>query len=418
MRAELSDRRVIAWAFYDWANSAFATTVMAGFFPLFFKLYWSKGADVTVSTFNLGVANSLASLTLVVLAPVLGAIADCGGAKKKFLAFFTFLGVVMTGSLYFVAAGEWLAAAILYALAAVGFSGGIIFYDSLIVSIADERRVDFVSGCGYALGYLGGGILFAVNVWMTLDPALFGFADAGEAVRTAFVTVAVWWALFAIPLFLFVPEPPVVQRVGGLEAVRAGFAQLVATLRELQSYRTVVLFLLAYWFYIDGVDTIIRMAVDYGLSLGFDSNSLIVALLIVQFIGFPAAVAFGWLGERIGPKRGIFIAIGVYLGVTLWATALSHVWQFYAMAVIVGLVQGGIQALSRSYYARLIPPDKAAEFFGFYNMLGKFAAVIGPMMMGWVGLIFGSPRLAILSIALLFLVGGTLLYFVEEKKGG
>jgi UMF1 family MFS transporter len=413
VRAEFLDRRIVAWALYDWANSAFATTVLAGFFPLFFKLYWSAGSDPTESTFQLGVANSLASLVIVALAPVLGAMADRAGVRKRFLAFFTLMGVVMTGCFWFVEQGHWMEAAALFVLAQIGFSGGMTFYDSLIVGVARDEQLDFVSAYGYALGYLGGGVLFAANVLMYLQPALFGLADGSEAVRVSFLSVAVCWAAFAIPLFLFVPEPKG-DTVGVWPAIRAGFAQLSATFQEIRRLRTVGLFLLAYWFYIDGVDTIIRMAVDYGLALGFESSSLIVALLIVQFIGFPAAVAFGHIGERLGPKRGIYIAIVVYMGVTLWATFLDQVWQFYMMAAIIGLVQGGIQALSRSYYARLIPRDKSAEFFGFYNMLGKFAAVLGPAMMGWVAVTFGNPRLGILSILLLFLIGATLLWFVRD----
>ena len=249
---------------------------------------------------------------------------------------------------------------------------------------------------------------------MVLDPARFGFANGTDAARFAFLTVAGWWTLFAIPIFLFVPEPGHAPALRFGPAVRAGFAQLKATLARIRGLRQVWIFLLAYWFYIDGVDTIIRMAVDYGLSIGFKSTDLIAALLIVQFVGFPSAVAFGYLGERIGPKRGIFIALGVYACITLGATMMHHVQEFYVMAAMIGLVQGGVQALSRSYYARLIPPDASGEFFGFYNMLGKFAAVIGPALMGMVTLWWGNPRIGILSILVLFIIGAVLLYFVEE----
>ncbi len=408
-------RQILSWSMYDWANSAYATTVMAGFFPIFFKQYWSAGADVTQSTFHLGVANSLASIVIAALAPLLGAIADRASARKKFLLMFGLLGVVMTGSLYFVQRGDWVAATVLYVLASAGFLGGNIFYDALLVNVAQPNQRDRVSSLGYALGYLGGGLLFAVNVWMTLQPHTFGLADAGEAVRLSFVCVALWWAVFALPLLIFVKEPHGDDTKLGLAAISQGLRQFVQTFREIRQLRTVWLFLAGYWLYIDGVDTIIVMAVDYGMALGFDSNSLIVALLITQFVGFPAALVFGRLGERVGSKAGILTAIAVYIGVTVWAYQMSSVWEFYALAITVGLVQGGIQALSRSMFSRLIPQDKSAEFFGFYNMLGKFATVIGPLLMGWVGIMSGSPRVAILSLIALFVAGASVLWLVNER---
>jgi len=410
-------RKVLSWAFYDWANSAFATTVMAGFFPLFFKEYWSAGNSASVSTFQLGAANSLASIVIVVLAPVLGSIADRGGAKKRHLVFFAAMGVVMTGALYLVARGAWQHAVFLYIMAVIGFSGSNIFYDSLIVSVSSEERLDEVSALGFALGYLGGGLLFAVNVAMTLWPHLFGLADAGQAVRVSFVSVAIWWAVFSIPIIVWVPEPKLAGVVTGWAAVRGGFRQLRETFRHLRQLRVVMLFLAAYWLYIDGVDTIVRMAVDYGIALGFNTNSLILALLITQFVGFPAAIGFGMLGRRIGAKSAVLIGIAVYIGVTVFGYFMQETWEFYVLAIVVGLVQGGVQSLSRSLYARIIPATKAAEFFGFYNMLGKFAAVLGPLLMGIVSVVTGSARASILSVVVLFAVGGVLLYRVDETAG-
>lgn len=413
----IDKKRVYSWALYDWANSAFATTVIAGFFPVFFKEYWSTGTDVTVSTFQLGLANSAASLIIMLLAPVLGAIADCGGAKKRFLFSFAALGVLSTAALFMVEAGAWQLAVLLFVLGNIGFAGGNVFYDALIVFVAPERKLDAVSALGFALGYLGGGLLFAVNVSMTLWPEVFGLADAAEAVRLSFVSVALWWTVFSIPLLLFVREPPTTARAVPGAAVRSGFRQLRATFGQIRRLRVVFLFLAAYWLYIDGVDTIVRMAVDYGMSLGFPSDSLIVALLITQFVGFPAALVFGRLGERIGTKRAIGIAIGVYIGVTLWAVQMEAVWEFYALATVIGLVQGGIQSLSRSMYARIIPPSQSAEFFGFYNMLGKFAAVLGPVLVGFTSMMTGSPRLSLLAITGMFVAGAALLYFVDEETG-
>ncbi len=412
-------RQQVSWALYDWANSAFATTVMAGFFPLFFKQYWSGGVDATVSTFRLGLANSLAGIAVAVLAPLLGAVADRGGTRKGFLAGFALLGAGATGALFAAGQGQWVLAASLYGLGIVGFSGANVFYDALLVSVAGERRVDVVSALGYSLGYLGGGLLFAVNVAMTLWPGAFGLAGAAEAVRVSFVTVAVWWALFSLPLLFAVPEPPFAgtRRAPGLAAVAGGFRQLAATFREVRRLKVVFVFLCGYWLYIDGVDTIVRMAVDYGLSIGLDQKSLIAALLLTQFVGFPAALAFGKLGERVGPKPGIFVCLAVYLGVTVWGAYLETAAEFFGLAVAIGLVQGGVQSLSRSLYARLIPPSKAAEFFGFYNMMGKFAAVVGPVLMGWTAMATGNPRAAILSVALLFVAGGACLFFVDEAEG-
>ena len=410
-------RQIVSWALYDWANSAFATTVMAGFFPVFFKQYWSGARDAAESTFLLGGANSLASILVVILAPVLGAIADHGSAKKRFLMFFALMGIVMTGGLYLVEQGDWLAALVLYVLAVLGFSGGNLFYDALLVDVVEESGLDRVSAFGFALGYLGGGLLFGFNVLLTLFPAFFGLPDAAAAVRISFLSVALWWALFSVPVMLFVHETRPPRATGWLASIRGGLAQLADTFHRVRQLRMTFLFLLAYWLYIDGVDTIVRMAVDYGLSLGFDSNGLIVALLITQFVGFPAAILFGRLARWRGPRQGIWIAISVYLLVILWASQMDRIWEFYVLAVAIGLVQGGIQALSRSFYARLIPRDKAAEFFGFYNMLGKFAAVVGPLFMGWVGVVTGNPRLSILSILVLFLLGAAVLALVDENEG-
>ena len=424
------------WAMYDWANSAFSTTVMAGFFPIFFKQYWSVGADVNQSTAMLGFGNSIASLFVALMAPLLGAIADRGSLKKKFMIFFAYLGVLMTAGLYLVEKGDWMVAIFVYVMGVIGFSGSNIFYDSLLPSVADESKVDSVSSLGFAMGYLGGGLLFLLNVVMTLQPAIFGLADASEAVRWSFVSVAFWWGAFTFITIAWVPEPEIGNNKiqGGL--VRDGFNQLYKTFQEVRHLKTVLLFLLSYWFYIDGVDTIIKMAVDYGISIGFESNDLIIALLIVQFVGFPAALIFGRLGERWGVRPSIFLAIVVYIAVTIWGTMMREKYEFYVLAIVIGLVQGGIQALSRSYYSRLIPKNQAAEYYGFYNMLGKFAAIIGPALMAVVGLTMrnvlmpesptaeqlievgqDASRWSIASIIVLFVIGGTLLFFVDEEKG-
>jgi UMF1 family MFS transporter len=410
-------KQVISWSLYDWGNSAFATTVMAGFFPVFFKQYWSTGSSAVESTFRLGAANSIASLVIVAVAPILGAIADRGSAKKRFLMFFAFLGILMTGALYFVSQGNWLLAACLYVFGTIGFSGANVFYDSLLVSVAGPKKVDFVSALGFSLGYLGGGLLFAFNILMTLKPQLFGLADAAEAVRWSYVTVAIWWAVFSLPIMLFVDEVKENQEQLTLKSITEGFQQLTHTFAEIRRLKIVFLFLLGYWLYIDALDTIVRMAVDYGLAIGFKPAGLMTALLITQFVGFPAAIAFGKIGEKLGPKTGILIGIGIYILITIWAYFMREQREFYILAVGIGLIQGGVQSLSRSLYSRIIPHNKSAEFFGFYNMLGKFAAVIGPLLMGWVGVISGDSRFGILSLVILFVAGGALLMQVDVAEG-
>jgi UMF1 family MFS transporter len=410
-------RQVLAWAMYDWANSAFATTVIAGFFPLFFKQYWSHNADPSQSTFELGMANAAASVVVAVLAPVLGAIADRTASVKRYLLVFVSLGVLMTFMLSLVGQGQWVWAAAIYALAGIGFAGGNVFYDALLMGVTPRAEFARVSSLGFSLGYLGGGALFTLNVLMTLHPDWFGLVDATQAVKVSFVSVALWWVVFSIPLFVWVDGA---ASNANVDTTRSAFTQigeglraLRATFTQLRQLRTVWLFLIAYWFYIDGVHTIIRMAVDYGLSLGFDANSLIVALLLTQFVGFPAALGFGWLGHRVGAKIGIFLGLAVYCVVVVWAYFMRDPWEFYFLAGAIGLAQGGVQALSRSLYASLIPKEQAGQFFGFFNMLGKFAAIFGPLLVGVVALTTGSTRVSILSVTVLFVIGAVLLHKVK-----
>jgi MFS transporter, UMF1 family len=404
VRSVLLRRPVIAWALCDWANSAFATTVMAGFFPLYFKQYWNAGIPATESTFRLGLVSGLASVVIAVLAPLIGAIADKGGARIRLLALFTVLGAAMTTALYWVAKGDWMTAGIIYLIASIGFWCGNQFYDSLLTDVAEERDYDIVSGYGYALGYLGGGLLFLVNVLMVTKPAAFGIADASEGVRISFVTVGVWWVVFTLPV-LFLKERRTSAPLPFGASIGAGWRELLETVRHIRGDRTLLWFLLAYWFYIDGVNTIIKMAVDYGLSLGLKQDALITALLLVQFIGFPAALAFGWLGKRTGPRTGIFIAIAVYTGAAIYAYFLDSETEFFVLAAVIGLVQGGVQSLSRSLFGRLVPPGKSGEFFGFYNLMGKAAAILGPLLTGVVALMTNDSRLAIVSISILFIIG-------------
>ena len=406
-----------SWALYDWANSAFATTVLAGFFPIFFRNFWNEGVADDVVTFRLGLAHSASGLFIFLLAPLLGVLADRGGAKRVFLFGFALLGASSTALLSAVPGQAWVAATVLFALASIGFSGSMIFNDALLVDVAQPQEYERVSALGYGLGYLGGGLLFAVNVAMVLQPALFGLSGKTSAVQWSFVMVGVWWALFSLPLVRWVRErPPAPQPPGA--AVTGALREIAATLRSLKDHRPVWMFLLAYWLYIDGVDTVIRMAVNFGQTLGFPDDSLIVALLIVQFVGFPAAIAFGRLGERWGARNAVLVGLAVYAGVTVWAYTLRTVAQFYAMAVVIALVQGGVQSQSRALFAQLIPADRAGEFFGFYNMLGKFAVILGPILVGWAALVLHDQRATLMVLLVLFVPGALVLMRVPVGSSG
>lgn len=415
------NRKTVSYALYDWGNSAFATTVMAGFFPVFFKQFWSVGSDATLSTARLGFTNAAAGLLIALLAPILGAISDRGIYKRYFLLFFTLLGASFSCALFFIEQGNWQLAVFTYMLGTIGFIGSNLFYDSLLIDIAPPPQRELVSTFAYSAGYLGGGLLFSLNVAMTLKPSFFGLSGPSQAVQLSFLSVGLWWIVFGVPIQFSDHKKNNAQRLE-LALVRDAFKQLARTFRDIRNYRPILIFLLAYWLYIDGVYTIIKMAVDYGLSLGFHSSALITALLITQFVGFPAALFFGWLSSRIGAIRSIRIAIIVYLCVTLYAAFMQTEFEFYIMAVTIGLVQGGVQALSRATFANMIPPEKSAEFFGFYNMVGKFAAILGPALIAITGLVAHraglaettATRLGISSISIMF-IGGWLLLGVAGK---
>ena len=342
-----SKKSILAWSLYDWANSAFATTVMAGFFPVFFKEYWSTTDNVTLSTWYLGLGNSIASILVAALAPFIGAIADRGTAKKKLLIFFAFLGIIATGGLWIVNQGHWQMAILFYIIASIGFMSGNIFYDALLPAVATKEKYDYASSLGYSLGYIGGGLLFLINVLMYLQPHSFGISDGATAIRLSFISVAVWWAVFSIPLILFVKEPTIHDPIGIFSSIKEGWSQLVSTLSKIREFKVVVTFLMAYWLYIDGVDTIIRMAVDYGTSIGFPASSLITALLLVQFVAFPATLIYSRFASKIGIKNALYTAILGYTLITIFGAFVSKEWHFYVIAVFIACFQGGIQALSR-----------------------------------------------------------------------
>jgi MFS transporter, UMF1 family len=409
-------RAVWSWAFIDWANSAFAIVVMTVFFPMFFKKHWAavEGMTPERSTFMLTLALSGASIVIALLAPLLGSIADQGNGKKKFLFAFTLLGAGATALIPLATQGQYAMAGWLFALAMIGFSGNNMFSDALLTDVAEPTRYDRISALGYALGYIGSGGLFAVCAIVIGDPTKFGLPDAPTAMHLVFWVTAAWWVLFTLPALLWVRETPGVPSVGPGSVVARGFRQLSATFKEIRRDRRLLWFLGGYILYIDGVNTVIKLAFDFGLSIGLDDKGLLMALLVTQFVAFPAAIAFGRMAEKIGAKRSIMIGIAAYVGVCVFATRMDSVREFFAMAVVIGLVQGGVQSLSRSYFARLIPAEKGGEYFGFYNMLGKFATILGPVLMSSTALLTDS-RTSILSLLLLFGGGMWLLAKVRDE---
>ncbi len=413
------DRRVInAWCMYDWANSAFATTIMAAVLPTFYSKVAGANLDPVDASSYWGYTNTIAMLLIALAAPILGAIADHSGAKKRFLSRFALMGIVATALMVLISTGDWLLASILYILGRVGFSGANIFYDSLLPHVAPPDRIDQVSTKGYALGYLGGGLLLVVNLAWIMKPEWFGLPDAEIATRLSFLSVAIWWAVFSIPIFRWVPEPPFVQRPGeSTNPIRAGFQRLGRTFGEIRRYRELFKYLIAFWLYNDGIGTIITMAVIFGAEIGIGQTDLIGAILAVQFIGIPFSFAFGWLARRLGTKRSILLALGVYTLIAIGGYFMQSALHFWLLAFMVATVQGGSQALSRSLFGRMAPKAKSAEFFGFYDVSSKFAGIIGPALFGVVGQLAGSSRLSIVSLVIFFLVGGALLFMVDEKEG-
>lgn len=404
-----------SWALYDWANSAFATTIMAGFFPIFFKSYWASDLSDAESTFAIGSVNSIVGLLIAFSAPVLGALADAGNSKRKFLFSFAFLGILTTGYLFFIPDSSWKMALIFYGLGVVGFSGGNIFYDSLLVSVSKEEERNKVSSLGFSLGYLGGGLLFLINVLMFLSPNSFGLETQIDAVLWSFMSVAVWWFIFSLPIYLNVKESTESNSKKLFNVISEAFSNLLDTARSIKEYKSAVVFLFAYFLYMDGVDTIIRMATSYGADIGLSATSMIQALLLTQFIGFPATLVFGYYADKYGYKYSLSFAIVIYIFVVLFSSQMDTAAEFYIVASVVGLVQGGVQAISRSFFSTLIPQNKAAEFFGFYNFIGKSSVFIGPFMVSGIALLFESPSMGILSLLILFIPGLILLWKVPEN---
>lgn len=420
----LHRKELRAWASYDWANSAFATTILAAVFPIFYSKVAGDGLPGNQATVRFAYTSSMALVLVALIAPILGAIADEYRAKKKMLAVFALIGITFTAAFYGIQRGDWLTASILFILANFGFAGANVFYDSLLPHVAHAKEIDRVSTAGYAVGYIGGGILLLVHVFMMQQPAWFGFGNAETATRAVFLTVSLWWLVFSLPIFLRVPEPgagilcgPSGQHLPPRgQVLGSGFRRLRSTFGELKSHREAFKFLLAFWLYSDGIGTVIKMAAIYGTEIGIGQSDLIGALLLVQFAGIPFTFLFGNVAGRIGAKRGIMLALSVYSIVSILGFFMSQAWHFWALALLVAVVQGGSQALSRSFFSGLIPKEKSAEFFGFYGISEKFAGILGPLIFALVGQAMGSSRLGILSLLVFFLGGMLLLSRVDNRR--
>ncbi len=419
-KLDRAHRKIVnAWCMYDWANSAYATTVMAAMLPPYFSSV-AQGAGFTGAQASSmwGYVTSLTMLIIAFTSPVLGAIADYTGSKKKFLLGFFIVAIAFTSLLIFIGTGDWLLCLTFFALAGIGNAGANVFYDSLLPHVAHPDEIDQVSSKGYALGYLGGGLLLIVNLLMFTKPGWFGIPSEEWGIRLSFLSVGVWWVIFSIPMFRHVKEPPrSSDYVATANPLRAGFKRLGHTFRDLRRYKQLLLFLVAFWLYADGIGTIMKMATIYGAEIGIGMTALVGALLMTQFVGVPFTFLFGWLARKLGTKRSISLALSVYVLVSIGGYFMAETWHFWLLAFMVGLVQGGSQALSRSLFGSMTPKARSAEFFGFFDISSKFAGIAGPLLFGVVGQLTGSSRLSIVSLVVFFVVGMLLLRRVDEKEG-
>jgi UMF1 family MFS transporter len=419
---ELQHKREIrAWTMYDWANSAFATTIMAAVLPIYYASLGATADAPALMTSRWGFTTAIAALIAAVISPILGAVADFRGAKKKFLTIFMVIGVISTALLFFPnKPGDWLLASIIFIFANIGFAGSLVYYDALLPHVARADEIDQVSSRGYMMGYIGGGLLLAVNLVMIMFlPEIVPSLGVGLMTRLSFVTVALWWAIFTIPILTRVKEP--VRRIEageeGMNPIKVSFQRLARTFAEIKKYRDLAMGLLAFWVYANGIGTIITMATIYGTELGFGRTTLIGTLLMVQFLAAPFAFFFGWLSRKIGTKKGIYITLIVYTLIAIAGYFLYQEWQFWLLGAAVATVQGGSQALSRSLIGKMMPKSKSAEFYGFFSVFEKFASILGPAIFGVISVIMGESRLSIASLVVFFAVGIFILSRVNVERG-
>jgi UMF1 family MFS transporter len=419
-RLGLHRRELRAWAWYDWGNSAFQTVVITAVFPDFFGSVAASDLPPATATSRFGWATTIAVTIIAILGPILGAVADYRAMKKRMLGIFMAVGVVATAMMATIDRGEWQYAAVLFMISNIAIAGSFVFYDSLLPHIASRDELDRVSTAGYAMGFIGGGLLLALNLAWILIPATFGLPDALAAIKLAFLSVAVWWLVFSIPLFRWVPEPPRALEAdehAGANPIRVAFTRVRETFGELRGCRNAFLMLVAFLLYNDGIQTIIRMASIYGAEVGIDRNARIAAFVLVQFVGVPCSFMFGTLAGRIGAKTAVFASLVVYTGISVLGYFMTTTWHFFALAILVGTVQGGSQALSRSLFARMIPPHKSSEYFGFFSVFEKFAGIAGPAIFSLAVSLAGSSRPAVLAVIVFFAAGAAVLTRVDVAAG-
>lgn len=424
MDERLHKRAIRAWTMYDWGNSAFATTIMAAVLPVYYSTVAASHLAPNIATAYWGYTTAFAALIAAIISPILGAVADFRGSKKKFLTLFMVIGVTATALLYLVRTGDYLLASLFFVFGQIGFAGSLVYYDALLPHVARPDEIDQVSSRGYAMGYIGGGILLAINLAMIMFvPTLYPVEQQGEITgvmtRLTFVTVAVWWFIFTLPLLRHVPEPPrrIIPGEENFKPLQASFSRLINTFKDIRHYRDLATFLLAFWIYANGIGTIITMATIYGAEIGLGQTTLIGTLLMVQFLAAPFAIFFGWLARKIGTKNAIYLALGVYTLISILGYFLQYEWQFWVLGAMVATVQGGSQALSRSLMGKLMPKSKSAEFYGFFSVFEKFANIAGPLLFGVVATLMGESRLSIVSLIIFFAVGGYILTRVNVERG-
>ncbi|MDA9023751.1 MFS transporter [Gammaproteobacteria bacterium] len=400
-----------AWILYDGGNSAFATTVIAAFFPIFFNDFWASGLEAEVKTAYLGWGLTISNLVLLFTSPFIGAITDVSRTTKVLFSGFACIAIICVAALYFIPAGSWLYALIFFGIANYCFAAGNTLYDKMLIQVSDESNIAKISSYGFAFGYLGGGSLFLLNAAMTIKPEFFGLNSVAEAVQWSFLSVSVWWILFLIPIMLRIKDQG--ETLPGNKLTLA-FQKVLHTLKTVSSKKNVFIFLLAFFLYIDGVHTIMAMAADFALNLGLPSSDIIVALILVQFVAFPTTLLWSKVASNIGDKNTLLITILLYLIVVGYSAFLSSAMEFYILAAMVGAIQGGIQSISRSYYATLIPQQEAGEYFGFYNMFGRAGAFMGPAMVAIFVTMTNDTKSGLIPIAALFIMGGIILLKVKS----
>jgi UMF1 family MFS transporter len=414
----MDNKKVRAWIYYDWANSAFATTMMAAVLPIFYV----DTAALTLGDPNLalsywGFTQTIAMLIAALIAPILGAYADYSGSKMRFLRIFSLMGILASAMFALVGEGDYLLASVIFIVGSVGFSSATSFYDALLPDLVPPEKRDMISSKGFAFGYIGGGLLLIVNLAMIQTPEIFGFPNKLVGVHVAFISVGVWWFVFSLPLFRHVKDTRLHTGKKIKEYTAIAFNRTWGTLKHISRYPELFKFIIAFWFFNDGISTIITMATAYGKTIGIGTTQLITALVITQFVGIPFTLLFGKIAERLGSKRSLYISLLIYTLIVILGYFMTSALHFYILAFMVGLVQGGSQAIARSIFSQMVPIGRSAEFFGFLNVSSRFSSIMGPFIFSLVSLLTGSARFGILSLILFFAVGILLLMKVNLEKG-